>query len=118
MNSKGILKFHWLKVTLLFGGGLHYGQESFGGELCTWMKKMTWLPTWRHFFKGGGGVFGSSFLGNLKASNKKLGLRRTPTWIKYFFSLRDIFALFFALFSMTLLGSTKTGYIIEVSSSN
>ena len=46
MNSKGILKFHWLKVTLLFGGGLHYGQESFGGELCTWMKKMTWLPTW------------------------------------------------------------------------
>ena len=58
MNSKGILKFHWLKVTLLFGGGLHYGQESFGGELCTWMKKMTWLPTWRHFFKGGG-VFGS-----------------------------------------------------------
>ena len=69
-------------------------------------------------FLKGGGLWKSSFLGNLKASNKKLGLRRTPTWIKYIFSLRHIFALFFALFSMTLLGSTKTGYIIEVLSSN
>ena len=27
-----------MRVTLLFGGGLQYGQESFGGELCTRMK--------------------------------------------------------------------------------
>jgi hypothetical protein len=31
----------------------------------------------------------SSFLGNLKASDKKLGLQRTPTSIKYFL-LREI----------------------------
>ena len=47
-----ILKFDWPRVTLLSDGGLHYGQESFGGELCTWMKKMTWLPMWQYFFEG------------------------------------------------------------------
>jgi len=35
MNSWGILKFDWLRVTLLSDGGLHYGQEFSGGELCT-----------------------------------------------------------------------------------
>ena len=39
MNSRRIQKFDWPRVTLLSGGGLHYGQESFGGEICTWMKK-------------------------------------------------------------------------------
>jgi hypothetical protein len=56
-NSRGILKYDWLRVRLLFGGrlhysqefsngglyydqesnngGLHYGQESIGEELCT-----------------------------------------------------------------------------------
>ena len=29
MKSRGILKFDWMRATLLFGGGLHYGQESF-----------------------------------------------------------------------------------------
>ena len=38
-NSRGILKFDWPRVTLLSGGGLHYAQETCGGELCTWMKK-------------------------------------------------------------------------------
>ena len=38
MNSTGILKFDWPRVTLLSGGGLHIGQDSFGGELCTWLK--------------------------------------------------------------------------------
>ena len=51
MNSRGILNFDWSKVILLSVGGLHYGQEFFGGELYTWMKKMTWLLTWRHFFE-------------------------------------------------------------------
>ena len=46
MNSKGILKFDWPRVTLLSSDGLHYGQESFGGE------HRTWMPTWRHFFEG------------------------------------------------------------------
>ena len=32
---QGILKFNWPRATLLSCGGLHYGQESFGGELCT-----------------------------------------------------------------------------------
>ena len=39
MNSSGTLKFDWPRATLLYGGGLHYGQESFGGEHCTWMEK-------------------------------------------------------------------------------
>ena len=39
MNSRENLKFDWLRVTFLSSGGLHYDQESFGGELCTWMKK-------------------------------------------------------------------------------
>jgi hypothetical protein len=37
-NSRGILKYDWLRVRLLSGGGLYYGQESTNGELCTWMK--------------------------------------------------------------------------------
>ena len=32
MNSRGIPKFDWPRATL-------YGQESFDGEHCTWMKK-------------------------------------------------------------------------------
>jgi hypothetical protein len=38
MIYRGILKFDWPRMTLLSGGGLHYGQEFFCGELCTWMK--------------------------------------------------------------------------------
>ena len=34
MNSRGLLKFDWPRATLLSGGDLHYGQESFGGEHC------------------------------------------------------------------------------------
>ena len=45
-------------------------------------KKMTWMPTWRTLFRRGV-LWRSSFLGNLKASDKKLDLRRTPAWIKY-----------------------------------
>ena len=39
MNSRGILKFDWPRAILLSSGGIHYGQEFFGGEHCTWMKK-------------------------------------------------------------------------------
>ena len=35
MNSRGILKFDWPRVTLLSDIGLHCGQESFGAEFCT-----------------------------------------------------------------------------------
>ena len=38
MKFRGILKIDWPRVTLLFGGDLHYGPESFGGEHCTRMK--------------------------------------------------------------------------------
>ena len=48
----------------------------------------------------------SSFLGNLKTLDKKLGLWITPTWMKYYF-LREIFALLFSLFGMTRLGNTQ-----------
>ena len=67
MNSRGILKCDWLQASLLYSGGLHYGQESFGGEQCTWM------PTRRTFLKRGL-LQRSRFLGNLKASYKKLDL--------------------------------------------
>ena len=39
--SSGIMKFDWPRVTLLSGGDLPYGQESFGGEHYTRIKKMT-----------------------------------------------------------------------------
>ena len=38
LNSRGTLKFDWPRVTLLSGGGLHYGEESFRGDFCTWIK--------------------------------------------------------------------------------
>ena len=34
------------------GGGLHYGQESFGGELCTWLKKWRGCQRGDNFLKG------------------------------------------------------------------
>ena len=52
MNSRGILKFDWPRVTLLSSGGLHYGQESFGGELCKWMKKSHGCQCGDTFLKG------------------------------------------------------------------
>ena len=39
MNSRGIQKFDWLKVTLLSSGGLHSSQKTFSGEHRTLMKK-------------------------------------------------------------------------------
>ena len=77
MNSREILKFDWPWTTLLSGGGLHYNQESVGEEHWTWMP--TWQTLSRRLV-----LRRSSFLGNLKALDKKLDLRRTPTWIKYF----------------------------------
>ena len=52
MNSRAIMKFDSPRVTLLSSGGLHYGQESFGGGLLYMDEKLTWLPTWRHFLEG------------------------------------------------------------------
>ena len=52
MNSRGILKFDWPKATLLSGGGLHYGQESFSGGHCTWMKKWHGNQRGGHFLEG------------------------------------------------------------------
>ena len=52
MNSRGILKFDWPRATLLSGGGLHYGQESFGEEHCTWMKKSYGCKRGDTFLKG------------------------------------------------------------------
>ena len=80
MNSRGISEFDWSWATLLSGGGLHCGQESFGGEHCTGMKKMSWMSMWWHFFWRGV-LRRSGFLGNPKASYKKLDLWRTRTYI-------------------------------------
>ena len=46
------MKFDWLRVTLLSGGGLHYSQESSDGELCTWMKKWHACQRGDTFLKG------------------------------------------------------------------
>ena len=81
MNSTRISKFGWPRVTLLSGGSLHYGQESFGGELCTWMKLWHGYQCGDTFLKGEisrGQVCWEIF----QASDKKLDLRRTPTRIK------------------------------------
>ena len=53
MNSREILKFDQPRATLLSGGGLRYGQESFGGEHCTWMKKRHGCQLGDTFLKGG-----------------------------------------------------------------
>ena len=39
VNSREIVNFDLLRVILLSGVSLQYGQESFGGDLCAWMKK-------------------------------------------------------------------------------
>ena len=77
MNSRGILKFDWSRVTLLFGGGSHYNEESFGGELCRWMEN-DMVANMATLF-GREVLQRSGFLGNLEALDMKLGLRRTPT---------------------------------------
>ena len=53
MSSRGILKFDWPRATLLSGGRLHYNQESFGGEHCTWMKIWYGCQHGDTFFGGG-----------------------------------------------------------------
>jgi hypothetical protein len=71
-------QYDWLQNRFFTGRDLHYNQEFFSGELLLWMKKMTWLANMAMLFAGG--VFQrSSFLGHLKPSDKKLGLRRIPT---------------------------------------
>ena len=52
MNSRGTLKFDWPRVTLFSGGGLHYGQESFGRALCTWIKNWRDCQRGDIFLKG------------------------------------------------------------------
>ena len=52
MNSKGFIKFDWPRATLLSGGGLHYGQESVGGEHWTWMKNDMDANRGGHFLEG------------------------------------------------------------------
>ena len=52
MNSRRNLKFDWRRVTLLSGGGLHYGQESFGLALCTWIKNWRDCQRGDMFLKG------------------------------------------------------------------
>ena len=52
INPRGILKVDWLRATLVSGGGLHYGQESFGREHCTWMKKWHGCQRRGHFSAG------------------------------------------------------------------
>ena len=83
MNSIGILKFDWPRAVLLSGDGLHYGQESVGGDHCTWMKKWHGCQGGRHFVEGEV-LWRWSFLGSLEALNKKLDHHRTPTWIEYY----------------------------------
>ena len=52
MIYRGILKFDWPTMTLLSGGGFNYGQESFGGEHSTWMKKRNGCQGDGTFMKG------------------------------------------------------------------
>ena len=63
--------------------GLQYGQDFSGGEIQAWMKNWHGCQHGSIFFPlGGGGIIflSSSFLGNFKPSNKKLGLRIPTTW--------------------------------------
>jgi len=92
-NYRGILKFDWLRVTFLFSGGLHYGQESFGGELCTWMKK------W-HCYQ-----CGDTFLKRSSLEVKFLGQPQTlgqENWPPENPNLNKIFLLFFPLLRHTI----------------
>ena len=78
-----ILKFDWLRATLLSGGGFTLQPRVLWWRTLYMDEKMTWMPTWRTLFRRGV-LWRSSFLGNLNSSDKKLDLWRTPTWIKYF----------------------------------
>ena len=61
----------------MFGGIVPYGKDLRWRTLHM-AEKMTWMPTWQTLFRIEV-LWRSSFLGNLKASDKKLDLRRTPT---------------------------------------
>jgi hypothetical protein len=77
-NSRGMEQYDWLRNGFFSSHGLQYGQDFSGEELQARRKKMTCLPMWQHFFANRV-LQRSSILGNLKPSNKKLDLRRTPT---------------------------------------
>ena len=52
-------------------------QDFSGGELQAWVENMTWLVNMAKLLAKGV-YWWSSFLGNLKPSDKKLGLHKTP----------------------------------------
>ena len=114
MNSEGILKFDCLRVTLLSSGGLHYGQESLGGELCTWMNDMVANMAALFWKESSPEV---KFLGQPQSLGQETWHPGNFNFNKIFL-LREIFALLFSLFSMTFLENTKKSCIIEVSSSH
>jgi hypothetical protein len=70
------VRWEWSNMIGLRSGiftnqGSYYGQYFSGGGPQAWM---TWLPTRQHFLLGE--FFeGQGFLGSLKPSNEKIGLR-------------------------------------------
>ena len=88
-NFEGMEHYDWLQNGCFIGQGLHCGQDYSSGEPQAWMKKWYKCQHGNTFCQGiffGGQVSWAtsnpqtSFLGNLKPSDKKLDLRRTPTW--------------------------------------
>jgi len=85
MNFKGILKFDWARVTLLSSSGLCYGQEFFGGELCTWMKNWHGCQRDDTFWKGSSPEV--KFLGQLQTLGQETWPSENPNLNKIFFPL-------------------------------
>ena len=88
MNSRGIFEIRLAKSDILVWWWFTLRSRVLWWRTLSRDVKMTWLLTWRYFFEGefSGGQVSWEFL---KPSDKKLGLRRTPTWIKCFFSLEE-----------------------------
>ena len=89
MNSTGILKHDWPRATLSSSVNHTTAKSLLVENFVHGWGKMTRLPTWRHFFDGGV-LRRLGFLGNLKASDKQLGLRRPPTRMKQFYCLSHV----------------------------
>ena len=71
------------KIGFFNGHDLHYNQNISNGEHQAWMKNdmVANIAT----LLARGVLRRSGFLGNLKSSDNKLGLRRTPTQGFYFY---------------------------------
>ena len=82
-NVRGMMQYDWLQNGFFIARCLHYNQDFFGGEHQVWINKSDMVTNMATLLARGV-LWRSSFLGNLKPSDKKLDLWATPTWGIFF----------------------------------